>query len=82
MLLAQVVHDDMTRGHHLLPRHGDAVARQAVEIDLLALRGIVREEVVFPPRSFHGSEERLRAREEVLPEVDGAVHVEDEAADV
>ena len=62
--------------------HVQAHALEALYVEIGVVGGIVGEEEEVPPRFLHAADEVQRTGNEVFAEVEGAVHIEKEAAHV
>ncbi len=69
-------------GEHLFAAHVQAHALKALYVEIGVVGGVVGEEEEVPPRLLHAADEVQRAGDEVFAEVEGAVHIEKEAAHV
>ena len=76
-----IVRRDAVGDQHPFAGDRNAHAGELLQVGVRILRAVVREEAEAAPAFFHGGEEILCVGEEVLAEVDRAVHIEHEAAD-
>ena len=69
-------------GEHLFAAHVQAHARKALYVEIGVVGGIVGEKEEVAARFLHAADEVQRTGNEVFAEVEGAVHIEKEAAHV